>query len=133
MRSWPTETFDDSWLDSPRFGRYDLQSGTPEMPIGPTEQGTMDLNSRFNVSYALNRCVVMRATFMAAIVGTVLVLINHGMCIYSGHFGFMCFCQTVLTFMVPYVVSTVSSVLAMSDSDNKAVDMSTVSQKPSSS
>ena len=75
----------------------------------------MNLKNRFNLSYALNRCVVMRATLMAAIVGTILVLINHGLCIYHGKFGLMCSLQTVLTFMVPYAVSTVSSVLAMSD------------------
>ena len=89
----------------------------------------MNLNSRFDLRYVLNRCVVMRATFMAAIVGTILVLINHGMCFYHGKFGLMCFCQTVLTFMVPYAVSTVSSVLAMSESGNQGRQESTAVQK----
>ncbi len=56
---------------------------------------------------------------MAVIVGTVLVLINHGMCIYSGKFGAICLLQTGLTFLVPYSVSTISSVMAMADDDNK--------------
>jgi len=58
---------------------------------------------------------------MSLIVGTVLVLINHGMCIYSGHFGFTCFWQSALTFLVPYAVSTISSVLAMSDLARQAL------------
>ena len=57
--------------------------------------------------------VVRRALIMAAIVGTVLVNINHGMCIYSGKFGITCAWQSALTYMVPYTVSTISSVLAM--------------------
>ena len=89
----------------------------------------MNPSSRFDLRYVLNRCVVMRATFMAAIVGTILVLINHGMCLYHGKFGLMCFCQTVLTFMVPYAVSTVSSVLAMSEGGNQARQESTAVQK----
>lgn len=91
----------------------------------------MNLKNRFNISYAMNRCVVVRAVFMAAIVGSVLVLINHGMCIYHGKFGLMCFGQTVLTFMVPYVVSTVSSVLAMSEIGNQNVKESAATQEPS--
>ena len=63
--------------------------------------------------------VVQRAIYMAVIVGSVLVMINHGMCIYSGKFGAICFFQTALTFLVPYVVSTVSSVMAMADATKK--------------
>jgi hypothetical protein len=91
----------------------------------------MNLPNRIEIRHALNRCVVRRALFMAVVVGTILVLINHGLCIYSGKFGLTCFCQTVLTFMVPYAVSTVSSVLAMSDADCRRIAESTL-QKPSS-
>jgi hypothetical protein len=62
---------------------------------------------------ALQRNVVRRALIMAAVVGTILIGINHGMCLYSGHFGVTCLWQSALTFLVPYLVSTVSSVLAM--------------------
>lgn len=65
---------------------------------------------------ALNPSVVIRALLMAIFVGAVLVSINHGMCIYKGQFTFTCFWQSALTFMVPYTVSTVSSVLAMKTS-----------------
>lgn len=75
----------------------------------------MKTHKRFDVKYVTNGCVVYRALLMAAIVGTILVVINHGMCLYTGNFGLICMLQTGLTFMVPYVVSTVSSVLAMSD------------------
>ena len=62
---------------------------------------------------AFSKEVVLRALVMAAIVGTVLVAINHGMCLFSGKFGLVCACQSILTYFVPYGVSTVSSVLAM--------------------
>ena len=57
--------------------------------------------------------VVTRALIMAAIVGTVLVGINHGPCIIEGHFNLTCFWQSALTYTIPYTVSTISSILAM--------------------
>lgn len=63
--------------------------------------------------------VVCRALIMAAIVGTILVSINHGMCICSGKFGLLCFVQSALTFFVPYAVSTISSVLALAPAKPK--------------
>ncbi|MDG2126490.1 MAG: nitrate/nitrite transporter NrtS [Fuerstiella sp.] len=59
--------------------------------------------------------VVRRALILAVIVGTLLIGINHGSCIARGHFNSSCLVQSVLTFLVPYFVSTVSSVLTMSD------------------
>lgn len=64
------------------------------------------------VSIAFRWCVVKRALILAGIVGTVLVGINHGTCILSGHFNKTCAIQSGLTFLVPYCVSTVSSVLS---------------------
>jgi len=64
------------------------------------------------VAIAFRGCVVKRALVLSAIVGTILVAINHGNCIVLGHFGFTCAVQSALTFLVPYCVSTVSSVLA---------------------
>lgn len=69
------------------------------------------------IGNAFQWSVVKRALIMAAVVGTILVGINHGMCFYSGKFGLTCMWQSALTFVVPYVVSTVSSVLAMSEFD----------------
>ena len=59
--------------------------------------------------------VVRRALIMSAVVGTILVGINHGMCLYLGHFNSVCMVQSAMTFVVPYMVSTISSVLAMSE------------------
>lgn len=56
--------------------------------------------------------VVTRALLMAAVVGTVLVGINHGTCIIEGHFNLTCFWQSALTYTIPYSVSTISSILA---------------------
>jgi hypothetical protein len=56
------------------------------------------------------RATVRRALVTAAIVGAILVAINHGDAILSGRMtGWRVF-QAVLTVFVPYVVSTVSSV-----------------------
>ena len=59
--------------------------------------------------------VVRRSLIMAVIVGSILVTINHGMCITKAMFNMTCLFQSVLTFFVPYAVSTVSSVLAIMD------------------
>ena len=64
------------------------------------------------LAVAFRPCVVRRALILAAIVGTVLVGINHGPCLLSGHFNGNCAIQSGLTFLVPYCVSTVSSVLS---------------------
>ena len=61
---------------------------------------------------ATQKDVVYRATVLAIIVGTILIAINHGQCIISGHFNINCFISCALTMMVPYCVSTISSVLA---------------------
>ena len=60
--------------------------------------------------------IVRRAILMAIVVGFVLVSINHGMCVYKGMFSLTCFWQCALTFLVPYSVSTISSVLAVKSS-----------------
>lgn len=62
---------------------------------------------------ATRRDVVHRAFVMAVIVGTVLVLINHSSCVMKGMFGKVCMIQSILTYFVPYGVSTVSSVMAL--------------------
>ncbi len=54
---------------------------------------------RHNLVLAFERATVIRALTIAAIVGSVLVLINHGMCIFSGQFGFTCLVQSVLNFL----------------------------------
>jgi len=52
---------------------------------------------------------------MSLIVGVILVGINHGDRICSGTFCIRSFIQCLLTMLVPYTVSTVSSVMAMEE------------------
>ena len=61
---------------------------------------------------ATNKCVVQRAVVMAIVVGTILILINHGRCLIAGSFNTECLLTSLATVIVPYCVSTVSSVLA---------------------
>ncbi len=56
--------------------------------------------------------IVRRALLTAVIVGSALTLINHGDAILRGSLDYARFAKMLLTFAVPYVVSTVSSVAA---------------------
>jgi cation transporter-like permease len=63
--------------------------------------------------------VVKRALKYAVVVGLILIAINHGAAILSGRVTRGGVIQMVLTVMVPYVVSTLSSVGAMLDARRK--------------
>lgn len=76
------------------------------------------------MKHAFQWPVVRRALILAVIVGSLLIGINHGSCVASGHFNSSCLIQSILTFFVPYLVSTVSSVLAMSDNTKSRHDES---------
>ncbi|MFQ5650515.1 MAG: nitrate/nitrite transporter NrtS [bacterium] len=54
--------------------------------------------------------VVRRALFYAAVVGCILIAINHGDAILRGDFGQARLAKMGLTVLVPYLVSTLSSV-----------------------
>ena len=54
---------------------------------------------------------------MTVIVGTILTAINHAPAIVSGHVTRLDVAQICLTLIVPYTVSTISSVAARSDRD----------------
>jgi len=62
------------------------------------------------LSLCFTRSVVRRAAWSALIVGTVLILINHGDAILQGNVDRARLGRICLTVIVPYVVSTVSSV-----------------------
>jgi hypothetical protein len=62
---------------------------------------------------ALSRRVVRRALLYALVVGTVLIAINHGDALLSGHVGAERWWKMGLTVLVPYTVSTLSSVGAL--------------------
>jgi hypothetical protein len=57
--------------------------------------------------------VVRRALKFAAVVGLILIMINHGHAIVSGQVTGGRILQMCLTVLVPYVVSTLSSVGAI--------------------
>lgn len=64
-------------------------------------------------AHATNKMVVKRAARIALVVGTILALINHGDRMMLGSFDFQALMKILLTYCVPYSVSTYSSVLAI--------------------
>lgn len=56
------------------------------------------------------RDIVTRAGFTALPVGTLLMVINHGDVILTGQIETIRLFKIILTFLVPYTVSTMSSV-----------------------
>ena len=65
------------------------------------------------IRLAFSRPVILRGLFYGILVGTVLNAINHGPNLICGEYSPRCVVQMSLTFLVPYVVSTLSSVQAM--------------------
>ncbi|MEO8440421.1 MAG: nitrate/nitrite transporter NrtS [Spartobacteria bacterium] len=59
---------------------------------------------------AAHPATARRAGFTSLVVGLVLTIINHGPALLSGDLTGGRLCQILLTFTVPYTVSTVSSV-----------------------
>jgi hypothetical protein len=62
------------------------------------------------LAVAMERKIVKRSLTIAAIVGTILTLINHGDMIISGKVETTHIVKIILTYIVPYAVSTYSSV-----------------------
>ncbi|KAF0677111.1 nitrate/nitrite transporter NrtS [Profundibacterium mesophilum] len=81
---------------------------------GPPRGGAAAPPPRF-WSIALHRTVVRRAARVALVVGVVLATINHGDAILRGDIDLSRMLKIMLTFCVPYSVSTYSSVLATRD------------------
>jgi hypothetical protein len=72
-------------------------------------------------SLCFNRSVVRRAAYSAVIVGAVLVTINHGDALLTGKLDPTRLFRIILTIMVPYIVSTVSSVITLLELKNEAI------------
>jgi hypothetical protein len=68
------------------------------------------------VAMALRPTVVKRALAFAVVVGTVLIAINHGDAILAGEITWGRVVRMGLTALVPYLVSTLSSVAALKES-----------------
>jgi cystathionine beta-lyase/cystathionine gamma-synthase len=62
---------------------------------------------------ACERTVYLRASKIALIVGTLLAVINHGDTILKGDITYATAIKVLLTYLVPYGVSTFSSVGAI--------------------
>ena len=62
---------------------------------------------------AVSRSAVRRAAAIAAVVGPILIAINHGDAVVQGDISAGRALRMVLTMLVPYCVSTYSSVGAM--------------------
>lgn len=73
----------------------------------------MDAGAESWLALATSRDVVRRALGMAAIVGALLITINHGDALLRGDVDRARILKMALTLLVPYCVSTVSSVGAM--------------------
>lgn len=71
---------------------------------------------------ALARSVVLRGFRVSAVVGTLLVTINHLPAIWSGGLSRMRMFQIGLTYLVPYCVATWSSVSALREAGKKTTE-----------
>lgn len=61
--------------------------------------------------YWFRRETVLRAVKVAAVVGPILTVINQGDVLLSGQYSPRVFLKILLTFLVPYLVSSFSSAL----------------------
>ena len=64
--------------------------------------------------------VILRALKMASVVGVVLAIINHGDHILLGTMTVTNWTKVLVTFCVPFCVSTISSVLAIRREQNNS-------------
>ena len=71
------------------------------------------------LTLCFSKPVIKRASWTALIVGAVLILINHGSAIAKGEVNQSRVLQMCLTVMVPYVVSTTSSVSTLLEMEGK--------------
>ena len=65
------------------------------------------------LTLCFSKPVMKRASWTSLIVGAILILINHGNAILKGEVDLLRILQMCLTVIVPYIVSTVSSVATL--------------------
>lgn len=73
-------------------------------------------------SLCFSAAVVRRAIAYAVVVGSLLIAINHGDVILRGQLEFIHWVKMGLTVMVPYTVSTLSSVQALRGQMDKTTE-----------
>ena len=74
--------------------------------------------SRRQITQLLSLSIIKRGLMFSLIVGTVLVLINQGDTIYNGQLDTRVVFKIALTYTVPFMVSTVSSIQALQQSES---------------
>ena len=65
--------------------------------------------------HAFKAAVVKRAMIMSLVVGAILIAINHGDKICDGTYCLTSVFKSLMTMLVPYTVSTMSSVMAIEE------------------
>ena len=93
-------------------------------PTGTSASGFFEI--------AVRRTVVRRAAFMALVVGNVIGALNHGDKIVMGLMSGTDWIKVGLTFLIPYSVSTISSVMAFRDQERNIAAMKDVAERGSS-
>lgn len=71
------------------------------------------MQNQSSLAIARSKPVLKRAAVIALIVGTLLALINHGDTLLTGTLSTADITKILLTYLVPFSVSLVSSVLAV--------------------
>lgn len=77
----------------------------------------------------VSRNIVRRASFTALVVGTVLIVINHGDVLLTGQVDASRLFKMILTGFVPYVVSTVSSASTIRSLRNEQAELGRAASK----
>jgi hypothetical protein len=71
-----------------------------------TRKSTARLPLRTIIGLCLERDTITHAVKTALVVGTILALINHGADILSGHFAWRWVAPLLITYLVPFSVTT---------------------------
>jgi hypothetical protein len=71
------------------------------------------------VTLAFSTSIVKRGVKFSVVVGTILVFINHGDDLFAGTISQLQIYKSMLTYTVPYMVSTLSSIQASLDREQE--------------
>lgn len=84
------------------------------LPIFNIDGEKMSLSNRYQefIQTAATPAILHRSVKVAVIVGTILMLINHGDAIFAGNIDIVRVSKIMLTYLVPFCVSTQASVSA---------------------